>query len=570
MLIDARSISMIVSVAITLPLAIFVYFRNPKRFVNQAWAAFSFAASCFVLGQFLIYSSPSPDFAVRWAWLIEIGINFCGPFFLLFVLAFIRQEYQHQWGRLYMLFALSIAIFVQVIERTSFVHQTAIKSGAGYFVQAFPIQHLTALTYLFNLPIGIWLLSVGYRRATSKQRINQYRYITFGLGIGFTIAMTDYLQAYGIGFPPIGHMGVAFAVVVFAYAIIKHQLMDIKVVIRKGLVYTSATLALTAIYFSGIFIFGLLFGRLTQAERLWAAVGWIFLFSILFEPIRRFLQNVIDRLFFKDIYNRERALAEFSDQVVATTDINQLLERTIDIVSSTLKAESALIMLVNRYLGRFEVRSFAGWKRNDLNGLSIGVSDPALGLLVQGKVLIRSTNGMSSETRALLDRYDIEVAAPILSKMSLVGLLCLGKKASGEFTETDLQIIDILLAQLAVAVETLGFRQSVTGARSPADAQYYFERRLETELIRAEKNNTHLSVVMIDVTGTESDQLVAFIESIIRRNIRSFDIAIHLFAGKYGLILPGAQQQELEALRLRIFEATNGIASVSMEPLAIR
>ncbi|NWG21438.1 MAG: hypothetical protein HXY39_14095 [Chloroflexi bacterium] len=104
---------------------------------------------------------------------------------------------------------------------------------------------------------------------------------------------------------PIG--GTAFQVMI-AIAILHYRLFDIDVIIRRTLTYTLLTLSLGTIYFAGVVAFQALFVRLTGEESTLAVVAITLAVAALFQPLRRWVQAIIDRRFFRKKYNAQQVL----------------------------------------------------------------------------------------------------------------------------------------------------------------------------------------------------------------------------------------------------------------------
>ncbi len=118
----------------------------------------------------------------------------------------------------------------------------------------------------------------------------------------------------------------------WAYAILRYRLMDVDIIFQEGYVYTLATLAVLGIFYA------LIFSVRTSGELSGTAmVALILIAAFVFQPIRNWIQEQLDRYYFyKDRYDYRRTLIEFARELGSPTDLGEMLESVADRLIRTL------------------------------------------------------------------------------------------------------------------------------------------------------------------------------------------------------------------------------------------
>src|SRR5262249_45144918 len=141
-----------------------------------------------------------------------------------------------------------------------------------------------------------FILLRSYLKSSGLKR-EQIKYLVFGTIVGFCGGATTYLSVYDVPVFPYGVYLVPVYIVTVSYAIFKHQLMDISLVIKKTLLYSLISAALACVYVGTITVFAqLLESRHGSASAFSSALAAIFI-TLLFNPVRLRTQRAVDRYF---------------------------------------------------------------------------------------------------------------------------------------------------------------------------------------------------------------------------------------------------------------------------------
>jgi hypothetical protein len=128
-------------------------------------------------------------------------------------------------------------------------------------------------------------------------------------------------------------------------AVLRYRLYDIDVVINRTLVYGTLTVALAFVYFGGVILLQRTLVLLTGGGSQLAIVASTLTIAALFNPLRRRIQNFVDRRFYRKKYDAARVLAGFSARLRDETDLGRLNEDLVSVVRETVQPEHVSLWL---------------------------------------------------------------------------------------------------------------------------------------------------------------------------------------------------------------------------------
>jgi hypothetical protein len=131
-------------------------------------------------------------------------------------------------------------------------------------------------------------------------------------------------------------------------AILRSRLWEIDHVINRTLVYGALTGLLALVYVSLVIVLQALIHVVGVDISQSALVSVVSTLAIaaLFQPLRRYLQQMIDRRFYRHKYNAEQALAEFGETLRSEVGLNALCDQLLAIVKETMEPEYVSLWLV--------------------------------------------------------------------------------------------------------------------------------------------------------------------------------------------------------------------------------
>jgi hypothetical protein len=137
---------------------------------------------------------------------------------------------------------------------------------------------------------------------------------------------------------------VAFAAAI-TIAILRYQLFDIDVIIRKTVVYAVLTALLALVYFGVVVLLQSILEAVSGQQSAISIVVSTLVIAALFAPLRRRVQDFIDRRFYRRRYDAEKTLAAFAEFVRDETDMEALTAELLRVTEETMQPEQATLWL---------------------------------------------------------------------------------------------------------------------------------------------------------------------------------------------------------------------------------
>jgi hypothetical protein len=206
-----------------------------------------------------------------------------------------------------------------------------------------PAENIVSAVFLFVSMIAI---VVQYRTSSTYTDRIRIRWAVYGAGISGTLGLVFwtilpmFIDLKFLNANLLGLLMLPFPLSL-ALSIWRHQLFDIDFIIRKTLLYALLTAFLALVYFSAVVFLQQVFRSLTGEESAAAIVISTLVIAALFNPLRIRLQDFIDRRFYREKYNAEKALARFAAIARDETNLDQLKSALLQVVQETMQPAQA-------------------------------------------------------------------------------------------------------------------------------------------------------------------------------------------------------------------------------------
>jgi len=485
------SLPVAISALANLCLGLFVYTRDKT---NQLYRAFLFLCLVLMVWNINIFGliiAPDEHFAWYWAKIFGLGLILSPPVSLSFILVFTEYRGKLEKGILYA--SCVTAIVFTVLKLSGIFVSGFFKVGNVYFPRAGFIFELFILNFIIFVGYAISLVFRKWKQTSSRVKRNQIGYFLLAAFLIVIVGSTNFLQSFKIRIYPIGNMATIIFTSIIAYAIVKHRLMDIEVVIKKSVVYGALTVSITAIYAIIVGVFHGIFGitRFGQGSLLVNALAAMVI-ALSFQPLRNKFQRTVDKLFFRDRYDYHKTLKDLSGAVTSILSLEKLLNVIVGNVTEVMHISRGSLLLWDKKAEEFRIRFGKGLRKETIDRVSFRKGDYFIEWLEREKKIfspeeieaLHRNKEFSTvedkkerelfETLGKLKEIGAMLCVPLMVKGRLIAIFGLDNKMSGDmFSAEDFELLSTVANQAAIAIE---------------NAMLYEEmREMEKSLHRADK-----------------------------------------------------------------------------------
>jgi hypothetical protein len=284
-------------------------------------------------GFWLYVSVSSLLWVSSWVAGLQLALSFPSP------LPFLRRRPRLFW----LLYPISYAIYLLYLVINRFMSSSLVEWIGNWS------RGDTLIAMLLFIPSVIALIRQ-YRLHRSGPERQKIQWVIYSGLFAGSMAMILYLVPEFLGLPRFGVNLVGILLLPFplaiALAIWRYQLFDINLIIHRTLVYGTLTIILSLVFFSSVALLQSLFQAISGQQSAVSIVISTLVIAALFNPLRKRIQNGIDRRFYRQKYSAEQAVARYAAMARDETDIERLSAELVAVIEETIYPEQVSVWLV--------------------------------------------------------------------------------------------------------------------------------------------------------------------------------------------------------------------------------
>ena len=493
--------------------------RQSRARLNQAFAWYLGAMTLWQFTALMVSLSRDPQSALVWYRLMTAGMGGQFIFYLYFVLVFLGKDRYR--GLVYGGWVVS-ALLLASSATDLVIRGMAEESHSGLPVPTFgPLVPAVGVIACACLGYSAHCLIQAYRTSRSDVSRNRIRYLLIGMGVsalGSVSNLAPVLQGY-----PVDVAANVLNALVMAYAILRYQLLDVRVVIRKGLLYSVPTAIIGAGYFLTVFVAVTIFHLVTEYQILLVSLLVAVVAAVAMQPLRDRVQSGIDRLFFRERYDASQMLQRLSGAAASILDLDRLTGLILDEVTSTIHIERAAFFLRDERSGALHLAAQRGL--DALGDAQLVEGNPALEWLASHDgVLSRYEIEMAPRFKALwgrereeLEQLGAELLIPLRAKGELVGVFAVGPRRSEEpYSVDDRMTLATLANQMAMAIENARLYRA-------AQQELAERKRAEEEILHRAAQQEALNAII--AAAAAERELANLLDAALANTLKALDLS---------------------------------------------
>ncbi|MFQ6030282.1 MAG: histidine kinase N-terminal 7TM domain-containing protein, partial [Dehalococcoidia bacterium] len=327
--------------AVLAPLVIFSHVRER---IHQVFALFLTSMALWGGTIFLMRASATLEDAFFWEKLVFVNFYLISVFFLHFTYIFSGVR-----PRRWMLpIAYGLTGVVILMSFSGLIAEGMQLKFYGYAPIGGPLLFLyLALSYGYIVLALGNIISVRRQPLSQAQR-NRAGYLIIGAVFSLLGTVTDLLPLTGLPVYPLGIIGNILFVVVASIAILRYQLLDLNVVLRRGVGYLLVFTFLAGVSVLGSFILDKALGTtFLTLSIIGIGIALMILGYAILSPILSQVQPGVDRLFYRGRWASLRELQQFTTETKNISDPGSLAQSLVHLVERAMRSKVVVLVQPN-------------------------------------------------------------------------------------------------------------------------------------------------------------------------------------------------------------------------------
>ncbi len=368
-----------------------------------------------------------------------------------------------------------------------------------------PISALNARNWLSKVELFLFAVSLlasaamlirTYRQAQNIVVRQQLKWVMWGMSVASALFAAFYVPSFftdpavSDSLELISLLPLALIPLTFGYSIARFRLTDVDVVMRRSFAYIIATLSVAALFGTVMAVsYESLRQQISQEASLLIAAIAMSVLAMLFAPVKNWLQERIDRIFYGEKYDYRITLQDFGRTLASTTELDPLLDSLMWRLKEVFTVERLAIFVE-------DLKEPSGFRVARSEGVNREIVLPTefLTLLRErtdssGIVRVESTDadedaitGRLITPVESLSRRMFSYFVPCGSRSRIVAVLALGRPTDGALLSSeDTGLLRAISGYVAVAIENaLLLEEQATRAKELARLKEFNENIIES------------------------------------------------------------------------------------------
>jgi two-component system NtrC family sensor kinase len=415
----------------------------------------------FCLASFVLYSFNYTgkfntfDWTIYWGKIVAQALQ--PALFLHFALAFPeeRPASRRHWINALIYLPGFALIGLQVMAQMRWEATELLNTRLGQLAMGY-------LAFFYVLAAVVFLRN--YLRQENPLRRQQLKWLSRGTLLTVIPLTVLYVIPYLSGVPVpnllvrLASISLVFLPLTFSWAIVRYRLMDVDLIFKRGVTYTLATATLVGLYFGAVAVSAEVVHTRLRGAGAWGLIAAIIITAQLFEPLKRAIQDRVDRVFDRKRYDYRQTLITFGRGLSSQTDLGRLLTSIVDRLSETLLVARVAIFFPNDK-GGYQLMAAHGLPAQLLDR----ESHPGLGFLdfdqpdAGTHIFLENPQQalhLPNDERQAAASLDLNYYLPCRLQQKTIAVIGLGRTTHGDFLSSeDVELLESMASYIGIAIQ---------------------------------------------------------------------------------------------------------------------
>lgn len=429
-------------------LSLIVLLKNPRKHINIAFFLFVVSLLAWMVTNYYSNQFADPASALLFNKLIFLSSPYITFSLLYFSLVFPNETTRISRANLFYAFVPVLISNVLTLSNQVITDITFLENG-GTGVVFGPGIVFFATQFILYLIISLVILTFKYIKNKGYERL-QMQYLIFGIGTTMVLLVFTNLIIplvfNNFWFSNVGPFFTLIMVAFISYAIVRHRLLEIKLIIARSVLYTLLIFVIATLYTLGVFVMSsYIFSERIDIKQEISHVLLALFVSFTFVPLRNFIENRTNRLFYKGNYDQHDLVYQLTRIIASTIALEDVTTKTLQKLLSTLRIGHGTFLILKKNR-QFDVIS---------KGKNVGDYDKkTLEIFNSIKRMVIFDEEQNKKVKSLMRANNIAIVLPLFERDEKVGILLLGDKKTGQiYSQRDIGVLEIFGPAISVAIQ---------------------------------------------------------------------------------------------------------------------
>jgi diguanylate cyclase (GGDEF)-like protein len=325
-----------------------------------------------------------------------------------------------------------------------------------------------AIPLIFMVSWNMFVFGKMLKSATDPIKRNHIIAIMLGTSVLTVFTIASLFPATRLF--PLSHYGNLINAFILTYAVIRHRLVDIRLVIRRSTAWFILGILGISVYLLLLFLTQEIFDFQLDTLAIISATVLGVAVAILIYLIHDKLFKIVSRVFRGPSYDYHLKLNEFTDEIHNIFSLKEQGGELLLLLKKALKIQQVCLLFPDFDTGDYTTKFYEPKEdKNRLNDFRLRASNPIVIYLEKEKKLLSKDNlailpfflSLWPQEREEIESRNISMFIPLISRDRLIAILVLGEKQSGRYSLEDINIIEKTTENVAVSMEKEYLREQL-------------------------------------------------------------------------------------------------------------